>query len=309
MSPMLRLCLMAVLCVTVHIGAAEASESLCGQPGAANVSQIADWDQYQCGSRTQAGPHWASCLRQAQYSNQEGTGCPGYQRCCPANAFTEQALTATSDQDDGMSPAKILLCTIGASFATGILLVFILGARRPWTKQPMKVEFSAQTLNYVNACPCCGESEPDGMYYAVASRTTGIRVKRTTKMSWGFPTCSPCIAHASLWETRFIPFLLLILINMIAFAVLFFQPESPQFAWKTAIVGNPVVALIATGLSLRRWNRSVSGCKPSCVFPGPATQYLRWYGSIQTFRFLSSDFARAYIAANRSKVINRPGWQ
>ena len=66
---------------------APASGSLCGTAGApAGIPLRTSWDRYSCQSRAAVtSARWRTCLRRADYTPEEGRGCPGDERCCPPN--------------------------------------------------------------------------------------------------------------------------------------------------------------------------------------------------------------------------------
>lgn len=61
--------------------------SRCGAPEfTPSLVAASDWPQYACLEPAEADASWGSCLTREQYSIDQGTGCPGEQRCCPTGS-------------------------------------------------------------------------------------------------------------------------------------------------------------------------------------------------------------------------------
>jgi len=45
---------------------------------------IGNWGDYKCMNKETAGAKWKHCLSRATYTETQGKGCPGDERCCPA---------------------------------------------------------------------------------------------------------------------------------------------------------------------------------------------------------------------------------
>lgn len=62
-----------------------ARTSHCGDPvhPPRGVSVPRNWSAWTCKSSHQAGPAWSKCLQRTAYSDTEGMGCEGSNRCCP----------------------------------------------------------------------------------------------------------------------------------------------------------------------------------------------------------------------------------
>lgn len=62
---------------------------MCGEAGARRPEgvTVTDWNRYSCESPGDAGSRWTLCLARAAYSDMDGDGCPGLERCCPPAGF------------------------------------------------------------------------------------------------------------------------------------------------------------------------------------------------------------------------------
>lgn len=66
-----------------------------------------EWKNYQCMSESDAGDAWASCQPRSTYSDAAADGCPGAQRCCPAEpiAASQPSQAEATENKQALSPA------------------------------------------------------------------------------------------------------------------------------------------------------------------------------------------------------------
>jgi hypothetical protein len=159
-----------------------------------------------------------------------------------------------------------------------------------------RVQISANILSWPRSCACCG-ANPDTELRAAASRTTGVRVKRTTTSGWDVPYCSHCIKHTEMYAA--------------ASAWLYLGPIVGLGLWWLLgqRYGDPRTGVIAAGgsmlLSICLFFvvrvRATALLFESCGSVTPSVRYLAWHGSFQTFVFSSQSYLDLFLAANSRK--------
>lgn len=163
----------------------------------------------------------------------------------------------------------------------------------------IKVDISAQTINFPPICACCG-GPPDAVVGATATRTTGVRVVRQTSQGWDFPYCTRCIAHVTaLHKARGVQTALIIAGALLSLVV-------------GMAVGNfgltCILALIFCGAAIligRILIKNAEATKgANCANCDGAVRYNGWHGSCHFFVLDSPHYAYHFMHANINKLVN-----
>lgn len=157
------------------------------------------------------------------------------------------------------------------------------------------INLSANILNFPNLCCCCGQPGPTEKYAAIATRTTGKRVIKTTQKSWSFPICTKCVEWSSIemnarkLRTGFFVLALLLLYLLVdaAFAyaaVTFFGAALVFFFW-------------------RKCREKADTAKPHAECDVRPALYLEWQGTVHKFRLTNSAFTSEFLRLNSKKLV------
>jgi hypothetical protein len=166
----------------------------------------------------------------------------------------------------------------------------------------MRVQVSARKIELPQMCPCC-LGGVDRLRRFRASRTTGVRVTRTTTRWWDFPYCDSCIVHVGCWQGRNSHFGLLGFPALITFFSLV-GGISPALVISLFLPAS--AGLLA--LAIRHRRRSIQAARTAshlaCVTLDNAVEFQGWEGSVQIFRFANECYALDFMKQNRRKLVN-----
>lgn len=147
------------------------------------------------------------------------------------------------------------------------------------------VHVSAQKLIFPRNCVCCGESSETERKVSQTT-TKGKKVVRKTTRFWYVPYCRYCVKHI---KARNLCFGLLIGAMFVAYAIS-----------NSGIIATIVGVLLGLRVLVYLSNRVTTSC--TCL--GPAAAYKGAYGTHHTFIFKSTAYTKAFMNANKSKLIN-----
>jgi hypothetical protein len=136
-----------------------------------------------------------------------------------------------------------------------------------------------------------------------ASRTTGVRVVRTTTRSWDFPYCQSCACHASRWQARNSWFGILILP---ALAWIYPLIDDASAALASAVIGVTTIGCLALAIAIRqrRIKDAQAAARSTCATLGDAVAFDGWDGSVQVFQFANRDYGKEFMRQNFRKLVN-----
>src|SRR6266700_3928561 len=162
----------------------------------------------------------------------------------------------------------------------------------------MRIDLSGQNFVFPDKCACCGQP-PTMELAASASKSRGKRVVHTKTNVWDFPYCVRCVGHVKNAEgARAVAWVLGILsIALSCFLAYLIN----------AMTGMVIVLLALTGTGLiykRQMARARAQCSADCACVGRAMAYLGWHGTLHQFDLHSPYFARDFMVANQSKLVN-----
>lgn len=157
----------------------------------------------------------------------------------------------------------------------------------------MLVEVSGYKFTFPQQCACCG-SKPDTALTVSASKSSGKRVVRIQTNTWDFPYCSQCKEHSKGAEALK-PLVKFVVIPLLVVS-LSVESYSGYFIFMM-VVGTVF-------LYIKLMNRAKSLLKVGCVCTGKAVGFLGWDGTLQMFEIVSDEYARKFMIANSSKLIN-----
>ena len=170
------------------------------------------------------------------------------------------------------------------------------------------VKISARILHFPTVCCCCG-SVPEMKITATSTRVTGKRVVRSEQRSWPFPICSACYDHSVLFaqadgdrveaarlKTQGVSWIVVGVLLSACVVGLPFLVMGPI----NLLVQSPakLAAAIAGELRAERYMSKRCRCRTDIVV------YHEWAGTVHSFEFGSDDYARAFVALNRAKVVS-----
>lgn len=145
--------------------------------------------------------------------------------------------------------------------------------------------------------------EADTQLRFAASRTTGVRVVRTSTKWWDFPYCKSCHYHAFQWRGRNSWFALLMFPLL---ALIYPLIDDSSAAIVMTVIAFAAAGCVALAIGHRRRAlrevRDIS--KASCACPGEAVEFEGWDGSLQSFQFANQMYAKEFMRKNRSKLVN-----
>lgn len=162
----------------------------------------------------------------------------------------------------------------------------------------MRVSLSGYKFIFPAKCACCS-GRADVELAISAARFSGKRVVHSNTKVWDVPYCNHCLNHIkTISEAAIVARGLMILAAVVACALWFFVAAS--IGLLVGILGI-VGAIIARNHKIAE-ARSMSS--PTCASAEAAISYLGWYGTVHQFEIGSLDFAREFMVANQSKLVN-----
>jgi hypothetical protein len=173
------------------------------------------------------------------------------------------------------------------------------------------IEVSARILTYPQRCCCCTTSGALlKSFRAIATRTTGVRVVRTTNRWWDFPLCSAChgwiIQHQAAQVVKFLCVIVgVLLVGSLAGGFLL-RPK-PVSNWLLNL--SPIFAFLLPFLFVlwRKREQEADTLKPADACSPEPVIYASWDGTIHTFFFPSELYSYLFRNANSAKVLERGG--
>lgn len=159
------------------------------------------------------------------------------------------------------------------------------------------VQIGARQLSWPKMCACCGEPSEAELRVS-ASRTTGIRVRRTRVQTWRAPICVPCLSHTRLVRASGKAITWGVGVWLLAvFGALLMDEPSPVLAATIALLPILIIVL-APLLWLMGWGKRIKKCT-SYLRP---VRYRGWYGSTHEFVFRNREVLDQLLAANPHKM-------
>jgi hypothetical protein len=170
----------------------------------------------------------------------------------------------------------------------------------------MRVDVSGYKFIFPRQCACCG-AIPQTTLTAWASKSTGTRVVHTTSKSWDFPYCNQCTHHVRAARKAVTTSRFMTIVSLVVAGYFYFCTSALDIGLIVGIGGT--ASAIFTYIYLMAKAKGM--CSPHCACVWMAVGYLGWYGTLQKFEFVSSEYALAFMVANQSKLVNvRPEvWQ
>jgi hypothetical protein len=178
------------------------------------------------------------------------------------------------------------------------------------------IRVSAKILRWPPVCPCCGDK---------ADASLEIKARKVNEegeaqyRSWEVPYCSTCLKHIRLFkrferaqsEGMAVQVLTWLLCAAAIAGLVYFAVESKMF-W-LCVFAVPIACLAAfcsyrfyqSGLATTEAaeHAALEAQTPRCCLSERAVDYNGWNGSVHEFTFYSTDYAKAFVAANAKKVI------
>jgi hypothetical protein len=159
-----------------------------------------------------------------------------------------------------------------------------------------QVQISANMLTWPKMCVCCCSAEVTGKLRTSASRTRGVRVKRTTTSSWDVPYCSRCLAHIDAYSAA----RLWVYIGLVSSLGLWWIVTA-KFGNDAGIWSACGLMVVSLCLFAYARARATEEMAESCCNVTASVRYLAWYGTFQTFVFSSKAYLDLFLAANSRK--------
>jgi hypothetical protein len=162
----------------------------------------------------------------------------------------------------------------------------------------MRIDLSGQSFVFPDKCACCGQP-PDSELAASASKSSGKKVVHTKTNVWDFPYCGRCVGHVKSAEgARAVAWILGILSIVLGLFLGYAVNATTGM-----VIG--FLAIIGTGLIHKsQMAQARAQCSVDCVCVGRAMAYLGWHGTLHQFDVHSPHFARDFVVANQSKLVN-----
>jgi hypothetical protein len=160
------------------------------------------------------------------------------------------------------------------------------------------VEVSAKKITVPYLCPCCS-GVADTALAVSFTRITGERLLRETTRELDFPYCSRCVRHSRWWSAAWRVAGVVMACGAIAGVIAGLGAGAAAGAGVLSIAS----ALAVTVVLALRAKAHASRC-PSCTSPGPAVTYHGWAGPVQTFSFVSRQYAAAFAEQNERSLVN-----
>jgi hypothetical protein len=162
----------------------------------------------------------------------------------------------------------------------------------------MRVQVSGHKFNFPHQCVCCGAT-PETTWSVSASRSTGKKVVHTTSKSWDIPYCRRCVEHVHAARRAVRLGLTTFLLLFVVAIVLGINGAS----------GASTVVIICSSLGgpIVYWQllkKAKTLCMATCAEVGIAVGYSGWQNTCHTFEIASSNYARSFMIANLSKLVN-----
>jgi hypothetical protein len=169
---------------------------------------------------------------------------------------------------------------------------------RSTTLREMRIDVSGHSFVFPDECACCGDAA-DAELGVSATKTSGKRVVHRKTNAWDIPYCGRCVGHVKSAQAARM-FALLLGFSSIVVGAFLWYAVNPGIG----ILGGSVTLLGAT-LGCSMWmSEARARCSSACVCVGSAVAYLGWHGTLHKFDVKSASFARDFMTANRSKLVN-----
>ena len=176
----------------------------------------------------------------------------------------------------------------------------------------MQVDVSGHQFVFPTLCACCNGSA-DTELTVSTSKSTGVRVIRTSTNEWAIPYCQQCVAHVKLAvkateaaEAAKMLGLVLGGVSVVVAGICWYF-MSPFLGIPIGIAGLVVTALLYAKFHTRcaeLMKKAQAMCGPRCVCVDEAVRYLDWHGPLHMFWIGSQEYALAFMVANHKKLVN-----
>ncbi len=162
----------------------------------------------------------------------------------------------------------------------------------------MRIDLSGQSFVFPDKCACCG-GPADTELATSATKSSGKRVVHTKTNVWDFPYCGRCVGHVKSAEgARALAWIVGIL--SIVLGVVLGYAVNPANGIAVGMLG-----IVGMGFVYgSRMAQARGQCGAECVGVGRAMTYLGWHGTLHQFEVHSAVFARDFMIANQSKLVN-----
>ena len=162
----------------------------------------------------------------------------------------------------------------------------------------MRIDLFGQRFVFPDRCACCGQP-PDTELAASASKSSGKRVVHTKTNAWDFPYCGRCVGQVKNAESaRAVAWILGILSTILSLFL----------GYAVNATTRMVIGFLAISRDRRDLQES-NGTSRCAVWRGlrlrrTCNGHLGWHGTLHQFDVCSPDFARDFLVANQSKLVN-----
>ena len=162
----------------------------------------------------------------------------------------------------------------------------------------MRVDVSGRSFVFPYECACCN-TPPDSELAISATRSWGKRVHHSETKTWDIPYCAPCVGHVTVLETGRRTALTIGALSSAIGVLLAVYAD----IWLGVTIGMAGV-IGAVQLLRKSVARARTMCKSTCASVDRAVFYLGWHGTLHQFHIVSQHFARGFMTANQSKLVN-----